>query len=48
MIIPPKAKLQPLGPVLAELLSDGGYWDSQVLMPNLGRAEEVYQLRNEN
>ena len=46
MIIPPsKTKLQPLGPVLAELVTDERFSDRQVLNLNLRSAEGQYQIK---
>ena len=46
MIIPsPRAKRQPIGPVLAELLTDERYSDRQVLIPPCRPAEERYQIK---
>jgi len=46
MIIPPsKAKLQPLGPVLTELLTDERFSDRQVLNLNFRSAGEQYQIK---
>jgi len=42
IIPPPSAKRQPIGPVLAELLTDERFSDRQVLKANLRPAEEVY------
>ena len=45
IIPPPSAKGQPIGPVLAELLTDERFSDRQVLNPNLRSKEEVYQVK---
>ncbi len=45
IIPPPRAKRQPIGPVLAELLTDERFSERQVLVPNLPPGEEVYQIK---
>lgn len=45
IIPPPSAKRQPIGPVLAELLTDERFSDRQVLIPLWRPAEELYQIK---
>ena len=45
IIAPPKAKLQSLGPGLAELLAEERSSDSYVLNRDGGQAEEGYQIK---
>ena len=45
IIPPPSAKRQPIGPVLAELLTDERFSERQVLIPNRRSREEGYQIK---
>ena len=45
IIPPPSAERQPIGPVLAELLTDEYFSDRQVLIPNFCPAEKLYQVK---